>query len=86
MERLEKQSLLVRGANGRTSEAENGSASALIAFQCECGDLYCWEIVSLSQADYTAFRAANNGTPLLAPRHDYALRRRATHRVSPIVS
>jgi hypothetical protein len=86
MERLEKQSLLVRGANGRTSEAQNGSASALIAFECECGDVYCWETASLSQAEYTAFRAANNGTPLLAPLHDYALRRGPTHRVSPIVS
>jgi hypothetical protein len=86
MERLEKQSLLVRGANGRTSEAQNGAASALIALECECGDLYCWETVSLSQADYTAFRAANNGTPLLTPQHDYALRRRPTQRLSPIVS
>jgi hypothetical protein len=33
-----------------------------------------------------AFRAANNGTPLLAPRHDYELRRGYTQRVSPIVS
>ena len=86
MERLEKQSLLVRGANDRTGEARNGSALALIAFECECGDLYCWETVSLSQADYTAFRAANNGTPLLTPHHDYALRRGLTHRVSPSVS
>jgi hypothetical protein len=75
MELAEKQSLLVHGANDRTGEAQNGSASTLIAFQCECGDVYCWETLSLSRTQYAAFRAANNGTPLLAPRHDYALRR-----------
>jgi hypothetical protein len=78
MECLEKQSLLVHGANDRTGEVQNGSASTLIAFQCECGDVYCWETLSLSRTDYAAFRAANNGTPLLAPRHDYALRRGCT--------
>ena len=86
MERLEKQSLLVHGANDRTSEARNGSVSTLIAFECECGDLYCWETISLSPTDYAAFRAANNGTPLLAPHYDYALRRGSTHRVSPSVA
>jgi hypothetical protein len=83
MELLEKQTLLVHGANDRTGEAQNGSASTLVAFQCECGDVYCWEILSLSRTQYAAFRAANNGTPLLAPRHDYALRRGCTQRVSP---
>jgi hypothetical protein len=86
MERLEKQSLLVHGANDRTSEAQNGSVSTRIAFECECGDLYCWETISLSPMDYAAFRAANNGTPLLAPHHDYTLRRGSTHSVSPSVS
>lgn len=86
MECLEKQSLLVHGANDRTGEVQNGSASTLIAFQCECGDVYCWETLSLSRTDYAAFRAANNGTPLLAPRHDYALRRGCTQRASPSVS
>jgi hypothetical protein len=85
MELLEKQSLLVREANDRTSKAQTGSASALIAFECECGDLYCWETVSLSQADYTAFRAAENGGPLLTAHHDYALRQGHTDRVSPSV-
>ena len=79
MECLEKQTLLVHGANDRTSEAQNGSALTLIAFQCECGDLYCWETMSLSPADYAAFRAVNNGTPLLAPKHDY-VRRSTSHR------
>ena len=86
MERLEKQSLLVHGANDRASQAQNGSVSTLIAFECECGDLYCWETILLSPTDYAAFRAANNGTPLLAPHHDYALRRGSTHRVSPSVT
>jgi hypothetical protein len=86
MECLEEQSLLVHGANDRTGEVQNGSASSLIAFQCECGDVYCWETLSLSRADYAAFRAANNGTPLLAPRHDYALRRGSMRSVSPSVS
>jgi hypothetical protein len=86
MECLEKQTLLVHGANDRTSEAQNGSASTLIAFECECGDLYCWETISLSPTDYAAFRAGNNGTPLLAPHHDYALRRGSTHRASLSVS
>jgi hypothetical protein len=86
MDRLEKQTLLVHGANDRTSEAQNGSASTLIAFQCECGDVYCWETLWLSRTDYAAFRAANNGTPLLATRHDFALRRGPTQHVSLIVS
>jgi predicted NBD/HSP70 family sugar kinase len=86
MECLEKQSLLVHGANERAGELPNGSPSALIAFQCECGDKYCWETLSLSRVDYAAFRAANNGTPLLAARHDYALRRGCTQRLAPIVS
>lgn len=86
MDGLEKQTLLVHGANDRTGAAQNGSGSTLIAFQCECGDIYCWETLSLSRTDYAAFRAANNGTPLLAPRHDYALRRGPTQHVSPIVS
>jgi hypothetical protein len=86
MECLEKQSLVVHRANDRMSEGRNGSASTLIAFDCECGDVYCWETVTLSRADYTAFRAANNGTPLLAPRHDYALRRGPTQSASPSVS
>jgi hypothetical protein len=84
MECLEKQSLLVHGANDRTGEAQNGSA--LIEFECECGDVSCWETLSLSPADYAAFRAANNGAPLLAPKHDYARRSGSTRRVSPIVS
>jgi hypothetical protein len=83
MELLEKQSLLVHGANDRTGEAQNGSASTLIAFQCECGDVYYWETLSLSRTDYAAFRAANNGTLLLALRHDYVLRRGCAQRVSP---
>jgi hypothetical protein len=82
MERLEKQSLLVHGANDRTSEARKGSVSTLKAFECECGDLYCWETISLSPTEYAAFRAANNGTPLLAPHHDYARRRGFTQSVS----
>ena len=86
MECLEKQSLLVHGTNDRTGEAQNGSASTLIAFQCECGDVYCWETLWLSRTDYAAFRAANNGTPLVAPKHDYARRSGSTRRVSPIVS
>ena len=86
MECLEKQRLLVHGANDRTSEAPNGPASTVIAFQCECGDVYCWETISLSPTDYAAFRAANNGTPLLAPHHDYAHRGRSTQSVSPSVS
>jgi hypothetical protein len=45
MECLDKQSQLVHQANDRTSEARNGSASTLIAFECECGDLYCWETI-----------------------------------------
>ena len=86
MGRLEDQSLLVHGGNDRTCEAQDGSASTLIEFECECGDVSCWETLSLSRAEYAAFRAANNGTPLLAPRHDYALRRGRTQRGSPIVS
>ena len=86
MDCLEKQTLLVHGANDRTSEAQNGSALTLIAFQCECGDVYCWETLSLSRTDYAAFRAANNGAPLLVPQHDHALRRGCTQPVSPIVS
>jgi hypothetical protein len=85
MEFLEKQSLLVHEANDRTSEAQNVSAT-LIAFECECGDVYCWETISLSPTAYAAFRAANNGTSLLAPRHDYALRRGSTQSASPSVS
>jgi hypothetical protein len=65
---------------------QNGSASILIAFECECGDVCCWETVSLFPTDYAAFRAANNGAPLLAPKHDYVLRRGSTRLVSPIVS
>jgi hypothetical protein len=80
---LEKHSRLVHGVNDRMSAAHDGSASTLVAFQCECGDVYCWETVSLSRADYGAFRAANNGTPLLAPHH---LRHGHSQRVSPIVS
>jgi hypothetical protein len=86
MESLEKQSLLVHVANDRTSEAQNGFASTVIAFECECGDIYCWETMPMSLTDYVAFRAANNGAPLLAPRHDYALRRGPMQHVSPIVS
>jgi hypothetical protein len=86
MELLEKQSLLVHGANDRTSEAQNGSASTVIAFECECGDVYCWETISLSPTDYAAFRAANNGTSLLAPHHDYAHRGGSTRSVSLSVS
>jgi hypothetical protein len=86
MERLEKQSLLVHGGNDRTFERQNGSVSKLIAFECECGDVYCWETMLLFPTDYAAFRAANNGAPLLAPKHDYALRRGSPRRVSPIVS
>jgi hypothetical protein len=82
MERLEKQSLLVHGANDRTSQARNGSVSTLIAFECECGDLYCWETILLTPTDYAAFRVANKGTPLLAPHHDYARRRGSTQSVS----
>jgi hypothetical protein len=86
MERLEKQNLLVHGGNDRTFERQNGSVSKLIAFECECGDVYCWETMLLFPTDYAAFRAANNGAPLLAPKHDYALRRASPRRVSPIVS
>jgi hypothetical protein len=86
MEGHEKQSLLVHRGNDRTFEAQNGSASTLIAFECECGDVCCWETMFLAPADYAAFRAANNGAPLLAPKHDYELRRGSTRRVSPIVS
>jgi hypothetical protein len=86
MERLEKQSLLVHAGNDRTFQGQNGSASTLIAFECECGDVYCWETMPLSRRDYAAFRAANNGARLLAPKHAYALRRGSTRRVFPIVS
>lgn len=86
MEGHEKQSLLVHGGNDRTFEAQNGCASILIAFECECGDVCCWETVSLFPTDYAAFRAVNNGAPLLAPKHDYVLRRGSTRCVSPIVS
>ena len=86
MERHEKQSLLVHGGNDRTFEARNGSASILIAFECECGDVCCWETMSLSPTEYAAFRAANNGAPLLAAKHDYVVRRGSTRLVSPIVS
>jgi hypothetical protein len=80
MECLEKQSLLVHGANDRTGEAQNGSASTLIAFQCECGDVYCWETLWLSRTDYAAFRAAQRHTAcraearLCAPKRVYATR------------
>jgi hypothetical protein len=86
MERLEKQSLLVHGGNDRTFERQKGYLSTLIAFECECGDVYCWETTLLSGTDYAAFRAANTSAPLLAPKHDYALRRGSTRRASPIVS
>ena len=86
MERLEKQSLLVHGGNDRTFQGQNGSPSTVIAFECECGDVYCWETMLLSLTDYAGFRAANNGAPLLAPKHNYALRRGSTRRVSPIIS
>lgn len=86
MGRLEDQSLLVHGGNDRTCEAQNGPASTLIEFECECGDVSCWETVSLSPTDYAAFRAANNGAPLLAPKHDYARRSGSTRSVSPTVS
>ncbi len=75
MERLQEQSLLLHGVNDRTCEAKTNLASVLIEFACECGDVSCWETMSLSPVDYAAFRAANNGTPLLAPKHDYAHRR-----------
>jgi hypothetical protein len=75
MERLEKQSLLVHGGNDRTFERQKAYVSTLIAFECECGDVYCWETMLLSGTDYAAFRAANHGARLLAPKHDYAGRR-----------
>jgi hypothetical protein len=63
MECLEKQSLLVHGANDRTSEARNGSASTLIAFECECGDLYCWETISLSRRTTPRFELQTTAPP-----------------------
>lgn len=50
----------------RIYEGRNGS---LTRFVCECGDLSCWETVSISAEEYTAFRAEHEGAPLLAPRH-----------------
>jgi hypothetical protein len=56
----------VRVVNDRIAERQNGS---LITFVCECGDLSCWETVTMSAAEYAAFQAANEGAPLLAPTH-----------------
>jgi hypothetical protein len=74
MERPQEQSLLLHGVNDRTCEAQTGSASALIEFACECGEVSGWETMSLSAPGYAALRAANSGAPLLAPKHDYARR------------
>jgi len=59
-------SLVMRVINDRIYEGRNGS---LTRFVCECGDLSCWETVSISAEEYTAFRAEHEGAPLLAPRH-----------------
>jgi hypothetical protein len=58
--------LSMRVINDRIYEGRNGS---LTRFVCECGDLSCWETVSISAEEYTAFRAEHKGAPLLAPRH-----------------
>jgi hypothetical protein len=85
MEDLRDQSLLLHGVNDRTCEAQMSFGSVLIEFACECGDVSCWETMPLSPPDYAAFRAVNNGTPLLAPKHDYVRRSEALRRVSPII-
>jgi hypothetical protein len=80
MGRLEDQSLLVHGDNDRTCEAQNGSASTLIEFECECGDVSRWETLSLSATDYAAFPSGEQRRPASRAEHDYARRSGSTRR------
>jgi hypothetical protein len=58
-----------RGGGRRVRRRPRGRGR-LKTFACECGDVSCWETVSLSDADYAAFRAESEDGYLLAPAHD----------------
>ncbi len=51
--------------------ATDGPADETWQFVCECPDLECHALVSLTLAQFDARRSASPPTPILSARHDH---------------